>query len=277
MLGFVPQPNLRTDNYYSAIPSQSSPIEVNFAEIGIIEVSTSQIAIFKSGLPEVSLIPDSIAKVAANKDATTFIVDPSKVSTTEIGFLPITVVSPASISEISFPQNSTTKVNNDDGTLKINTTQINTSEQSFTRILNNNFGKISLSSSISPQQFFNSNFVSLDPHSSIPLLDNIYSTVNTKISKQNRLLNSNFDLTFQITDLPTGQLAEAQVTHYTNQGIPNGGKILIYHNANGLGWFIDPTNFDHSEISQTLADTVIVGWVLRTKIFKNQPVIEIAS
>lgn len=49
----------------------------------------------------------------------------------------------------------------------------------------------------------------------------------------------------EITDLPTGQLAEAQVTHYTEQGIPNGGTILIDHNANGLGWFIDPTPLDH--------------------------------
>ncbi|WP_375448842.1 hypothetical protein [uncultured Nostoc sp.] len=121
-------------------------------------------------MPQISLIPDSIAKVAAKEDATTFIVNSSKVGTTKIGFLATTMVAPKSISQISFPQNSTTKVNNEDGTLQVDVTEVNTSHQSFTGVLNDNFGEISLSSSISTQQFFNSNSLSFDLHFSTPLL-----------------------------------------------------------------------------------------------------------
>jgi hypothetical protein len=187
MLGFVPQPNLRgdaialksdwiikykdgtvrrnlnssllaeeselyTENISSAISSHNSSIEVNFNQTGIVEVGTSQVAVFKGGLPQTCLIPDSISKVAANEDAFYTIVNPSKVGTTEVSVFPTTVVIPDSISKISFPQNSTTKVNIEGGILQINTTEVNTSEQPFTRVINDNFGEISLPSSISPQQ-----------------------------------------------------------------------------------------------------------------------------
>ncbi|MEH1889306.1 MAG: hypothetical protein V7K92_07515 [Nostoc sp.] len=138
--------------------------EANFAKFGIIKVGISRGTVYKAGLPQIGLIPDSIAKVAANEDTTTFIVNSSKVGTTEIGFLPTTMVAPDSISQISFPQNSTTKVNHEDGTLQIDITEVNTSHQSFTGVLNDNFGEISLSSGISSQQFFNNNSLSFDLH-----------------------------------------------------------------------------------------------------------------
>ncbi|MEH2226087.1 hypothetical protein [Nostoc sp.] len=171
----------RTDNLSSAIPSHNSPVEVNFSQAGIIEVGTSQVTVFKGGLPQIRSLPVSIAKVAASKDAFDTIVNPSKVGTTEIGFLPMTSA-PDSISKISFSQNSTTKVNTKGGILQINTTEVNTSEQTFPRVINSNISKISLPDSISTQQFLNSNSLSFDLHFSTPLLDNIYSTVYTKWS-----------------------------------------------------------------------------------------------
>jgi hypothetical protein len=69
------------------------------------------------------------------------------------------------------------------------------------------------------------------------------------------LFDPTFNLTLQITDLPTGQLAEAQITDYDSLGRPNGGTILIDADANGIGWFIDPTPNDNSEFTTSLTNT----------------------
>jgi large repetitive protein len=55
------------------------------------------------------------------------------------------------------------------------------------------------------------------------------------------------NIDFQITDLPTGQLGEATITDYDENGKPISGTIQIDYNANGVGWFIDPTPLDNSE------------------------------
>ncbi|MDB9377893.1 hypothetical protein, partial [Nodularia sphaerocarpa] len=85
--------------------------------------------------------------------------------------------------------------------------------------------------------------------------------VNNTFNQNNSLnfwqsqFNPTFNITLQITDLPTGQLAEAQITNYDTLGRPKVGTILIDHDANGIGWFIDPTPFDNSEYTTTLTDT----------------------
>lgn len=61
------------------------------------------------------------------------------------------------------------------------------------------------------------------------------------------------NINFQITDLPTGQLAEATIRGFDENGVANAGKILIDHDANGLppkgcvGWFVDETPLENSE------------------------------
>jgi large repetitive protein len=72
---------------------------------------------------------------------------------------------------------------------------------------------------------------------------------NTATNIWSNLLQSptQLDIDFQITDLPTGQLAEAIITDYDNSGNPLSGTIQIDHDANGVGWFIDPTPQDNSE------------------------------
>ncbi|MEA5554597.1 hypothetical protein VB713_27080 [Anabaena cylindrica UHCC 0172] len=114
--------------------------------------------------------------------------------------------------------------------IKINPTQVNPT-------------KVSLSSSISLQQFFTS-------HANTFLLTNIYSTAQTLWQTATPI-----NLNFEVTNLPTGQLAEAVITSYDSLGRPNGGTILIDNDANGLGWFIDPTPWENSEYSTTLTDT----------------------
>jgi hypothetical protein len=67
-------------------------------------------------------------------------------------------------------------------------------------------------------------------------------------------LNS-FNFNIEIADLPTGQLAEANITGFDPTGRPNSGTLYLDTDANGLGWYIDPTPWDNSEFSQTLTDT----------------------
>jgi Bacterial Ig domain/PKD domain len=121
------------------------------------------------------------------------------------------------------------------GNVQTNSTQINPS-------------KISLPSSIALQQFFSS-------HNTSPT--SIYDINNTALTLWNTSFypTSPLNLNLVIKDLPTGQLAEAQITQFSNNGIPTGGTLYLDTDANGLGWYIDPTPWDNSEYSQTLTDT----------------------
>ena len=129
--------------------------------------------------------------------------------------------------------------------VKISTQQTNTSQISATQIdlLQNNSCKVTLPSSISSQELFSSN---VTHNQTSEILNNIqFSATNIW---QNLLQPSTpIDITFQITDLPKGQLAEAQITSFGDNGQPNAGTILIDHNANDVGWFIDSTPEENSE------------------------------
>ncbi|WP_009633693.1 hypothetical protein [Synechocystis sp. PCC 7509] len=194
---------LSTEN----ISFYTSPVEVNFSQSSIIEAGTSQVAVFKGGLQQVGFLPISIAKVAASENATTYIIDPSKVGIAKVSVFPLPKM-PNSVSQISFPHNTTTEVNIETRPFQINTTEINTSGQFFMQVINSNITKISLSSSISPQQFLNGNFSKFPftvIHSLMPNLDNIYSTATSQWYKFLDLTTP-FDVNFQVVDLRAGQL-----------------------------------------------------------------------
>ncbi len=63
------------------------------------------------------------------------------------------------------------------------------------------------------------------------------------------VLISDRKFNFQITDLPQGQLAEANIAGFDSSEKPNAGTILIDHDANGVGCFIDETPLDNSSSS----------------------------
>jgi hypothetical protein len=64
-----------------------------------------------------------------------------------------------------------------------------------------------------------------------------------------------FNLKIEVTDLPTGQLAEATLTGYNTNGLPNSGTLTLDTDGNGLGWFIDTTPDDNTEFDQNLSTT----------------------
>ncbi|MBD2241879.1 cadherin-like domain-containing protein [Aulosira sp. FACHB-113] len=147
-----------------------------------------------------------------------------------------------SLAQISIPQVSPreSRIANI-GTNEINTSQFTFPQVNITQI---DSTKISLPSSVSLQQLPSS-------------YTHLYTSALTNTYKDNPLdlFDPTFNINFQIADLPTGQLAEAQITQFDALGRPNGGTILIDHNANGIGWFIDPTPLDNSEFASSLTDT----------------------
>ncbi|MGB3639369.1 MAG: DNA/RNA non-specific endonuclease, partial [Rivularia sp. (in: cyanobacteria)] len=199
--------------------------EVDCAHTSSLEMGGNQ-----ARITQIGSIQNSVTQVSSRQ------IDPTEISSIQSN-LPKISFPKAGIAEIDFIQNHF----GDNSIIQVNTTQFGSSQ--FIRPLNIGVTEISFPVGIPLQQLVSSNFP-----------DHYLPSSLTNTFKDNPL-----NLTLEITDLPTGQLAEAVVTHYTDQGIPNGGKILIDHNANGLGWFIDPTPFDHSEFSQTLTDTALLA------------------
>ncbi|MEM6716670.1 MAG: hypothetical protein AAF827_18950 [Cyanobacteria bacterium P01_D01_bin.6] len=100
--------------------------------------------------------------------------------------------------------------------MKTGLTHLNFSQLSTT--------EIPLPSGITLQQFLSSHELSLQD----------ITTSNWTSFLQGLNLS---DLNIEITNLPTGQLAEAQLTRFDANGHPIAGTILIDDDANGTGWF----------------------------------------
>jgi large repetitive protein len=113
--------------------------------------------------------------------------------------------------------------------LRFTNSQVNTSE-------------IPLTSSITLQQFLSSHNFNLQ---------------NTTIPTWTEFLTGTtpFNLNIEITDLPTGQLAEANITRFDPTGLPTSGTLTLDTDANGLGWFIDGTPWDNAEFGTLNAET----------------------
>lgn len=67
------------------------------------------------------------------------------------------------------------------------------------------------------------------------------------------------DIDIVVDDLPTGKLAQVQISQFDKQGLPTGGIITVDSDANGSGWFIDPTPFENSEFNQTLSGSALLA------------------
>jgi hypothetical protein len=66
---------------------------------------------------------------------------------------------------------------------------------------------------------------------------------NAMLSLWNQALHENQPLLVQIAiaDLPAGELGEASITRLDAAGRPAEGSIILDTNADGHGWFVDPT------------------------------------
>jgi hypothetical protein len=251
-------------NYDSSIGHSGIPDQISkTAETGIVNSSTSKISISQNS--SLNIIDSSFTKRSISS------IDVMQASPGQICFADI---SPAQVCgmQTSIYDNSLLQISRSkDNTSQIGISQVSTSQTSRFQISSTQID----TSQIKPFKvnesmiwdYFNSSKVSF------PVIISNYQLLSSHLPSHNltsdllsdfksnplnlwqSFFDPTFNLTFQITDLPTGQLAEAQITQFDPQGRPNGGTILIDDDANGVGWFIDPTPLDNSEFAQTLTDT----------------------
>ncbi len=256
-------PSSKTFNSAVIIPNTSiwhnGVAEKNLFKVDSFQVGSSQVSVTQIGTPQVNTYQDSSGKISSSQisfsKAGVFEFSPFQVGSGQIGKSELGEI------QVSFFKNGIGKV----GTNKTSFSQRDLSQISPSQISPIQKGVHSGTSEVSTTQI---NFIQIQASevesskisSPITVLFNQFLSVHTSTSELTNTFKDNLPhITLEITDLPTGQLAEAQVTEFTDQGIPNGGKILIDHNANGLGWFIDTTPLDHSEFSQTLTDTALLA------------------
>ena len=216
---------------------QISTKQIGISEISAIQIGATEISTAQVGTTQVGFFQTRHEQVGATQIGTAQ-VDPIQSSLTDVG---ITQVSPnqVNVNQIGIAQFSSAQVDSS----QVSTFQINTTQISPT--------KIPLPSSIPFDQLLSAYSGHNSPFASIYTINNSAQTLWTSLLNPTNPLNINL----QIKDLPTGQLAEAVVTKFDPQGRPNGGTIIIDTDANGIGWYIDPTPFDHSEFTQPLTDT----------------------
>jgi hypothetical protein len=249
-----------------------------------LEISTNENVIFttarESSSTENSINGISMMPANSNQISTSQIT-PAQINTLQISILDNRTIQSSfyqgSTKEIDSAQVSTSKI----GETQIGSTEINIPQDGIFEVNvvsptgfvsnYNSSSKVSLTGSVFFQQLFSgnfpshnivSNFVSNFKYSATNLWQSLYSQGERSAN------DPTFNINFQISDLPTGQQAEAQITCFDLQGRPNSGTLLIDlqgrpnsgtllidHDANGVGWFIDTTPWENSEFSQTLTDT----------------------
>jgi hypothetical protein len=242
---------------------QISPTQVRLTEVAFTESSTSQLRITQVGADQTSLANYGTAKISLNKTglikAGFTNTSPSEVSSAEIcsdcidaihqsplkiGINQDSLIQTTTIQD-STTQGSTFKIASIETAMsqvsssKTNTLKIDVFENAFGQ---SNSSKIPLPSSITLQQFLSSHNFSLQ---------------NTTIPTWTEFLTGTtpFNLNIAITDLPTGQLAEANITHFDSNGRPTSGTLTLDTDANGLGWFIDSSPWDNAEFGTLNAET----------------------
>jgi hypothetical protein len=220
--------NRHEDSIYQNTAFQGSLIQKSPFEICPRQVSSIQTSLVKSGIPQIgiyqnSLIQDGFLYSGSNQTGI------GQVSSIQIDPLQIGIIK-ISTTQITPAQVSLTQT----GKLQISSTQI-----SATQI---NSWKISFPSSITLQQFLSSHNFDLQ---------------NKTVPSWTEFLQSPtpFNLKVEITDLPTGQLAEGTITGYDTNGRPNSGTLTLDINGNNQGWFIDTTPGDNSEFDKQLTET----------------------
>jgi DNA/RNA endonuclease G (NUC1)/PKD repeat protein len=232
----------------TAINPSSIPIDILFKQ-SIFDVSTKQTSIgqvtfndfsrSQGSSSQISISQISTPECSPTKDST------SQISTTEIGSIQTNLV------QTSFTQiGSTQIVPFQIGLGQLLPAEINSTQIGIDYLINPNLitSKVSDSTGVESQNFFILNSW---------LLGHNPNLQNTTVPTWTEFLQSPtpFNLKIEVTDLPTGQLAEATVTGYDTFGRPNAGTLTLDTNGNSLGWFIDTTPEENSEFTTQLADT----------------------
>jgi hypothetical protein len=204
--------------------SQVSPNEITSGKDSFNEFSSNQLSSFKGGAGQVSINPTSSGQIGSNE------LTLNHFRFTESGS-PHVISTEVTATVVSTGHTSTID------TLTNRTILLPTSSSTHVSIGNFNLEEIAFSSSIETEELIGSHF--LNRHS--------FDLNNTTIPTWTEFLTGTtpFNLNIEITDLPTGQLAEANITRFDTFGRPTTGTLThLFHrrfandtDANGLGWF----------------------------------------
>lgn len=176
-----------------------APIEASFNKIGVLKNSPSKIDIVKTNLSERS---------------------PSKISPRHITIFKITFIYTGadkfSTAQVTFVKPTGIEVGVGEVGLMVNNSFVDSIPPVSTSAIPASL--ISFSPSVLSNQFFSI-------HDSTPQIINDLNTIATNIWSD--LLNPEtpLNITFQVTNLPNGQLAEAQITSFDTSRMPNAGTI----------------------------------------------------
>jgi hypothetical protein len=222
-----------TLSFFQVSPDQLGKFQITAVEKALAERRITQIDPLHIGFGEISL-----------SDGRMYHSGVAQISSSEISPNQYGVIHTSS-EQSGFGQIRTTKINHFQiSSTQIDPAQINVNQQrSITYALNQlDSHEITFSSSVSLQQLFSGNIPNHNETSN--QLAKLSSTLPLYWN-----MGRDFKLNFNITDLPTGQLAEATITSYNAQGQSNAATIDIDINGNGQGWFLDSTPEDSSEFS----------------------------
>ncbi|NEQ97870.1 MAG: PKD domain-containing protein, partial [Cyanothece sp. SIO2G6] len=256
--------------------------EVTLSQPGITNNGSAQLYFFEEGFtnqirfPEITL-KDSVGQVSAAQigliESTSFKDSISKASTTEIA-----VIESSAIKSDIFNNSSTQVGPVENRVIQFGPTQIDVSQTSLSEVRRNKDGITQLSTT--EIGFSEHNFVQLNASqinasqvkpgeiqvsvSNIVPIQELFTVHNTPLQNTRKMPWANFlqgstlfNLNIEIRDLPTGQLAEATITRFDTNGQPIAGTILLDDDANGLGWYIDPTPWDNTEYHPDQTDTLL--------------------
>jgi DNA/RNA endonuclease G (NUC1)/PKD repeat protein len=220
------------------IVSTTSKVGIDF---GIPEISKSQISIEQSAtqISPVQMRPSQISP---------FQISPTEVSILTIGSnqIGISQIGASQITTAQFSDSST----NQAGFSEIETTQVKIAKIKSDQISSGEIGLTTGNKRLDFSEGRSGGIVNIFPIFHLSDAPQILSNLqNTTIDIWSDLLKAKtpINFTFNITHLPTGQLAEGTITSYNTNGTPKTATITIDDDANGVGWFIDTTPQDNSE------------------------------
>ncbi|MEO0848372.1 MAG: DNA/RNA non-specific endonuclease [Cyanobacteria bacterium J06648_1] len=232
---------IEDDFFKSTHFTLSSPSQVGITEIGLVETSLAKNSISENSSGEINLAESNLSENSIGEVNSFHVAFPKTTlehtNSTEIGE-----------AQVNLPEMTDIKLGITEVGIPINS-PFNTFIPQSSKTLSS---EILFAPSVEPEQFFSI-------HNSTPEITNVLNNTATNIWSDLLQPQTQLDINFQITDLPTGQLAEATITGFNDSGVPNTGTIAIDHDANGVGWFIDRTPLDNSEFIAQDTDSYLLA------------------
>ncbi len=185
-----------------------SPSKIGIGEVASFKSGFTKIGVFEDGRPKIDISESTLTERSVGK------ISPWHITSAKTTFIH-TGVDEFTKAQVTFVEPTQLEVGVGEVGLVVNNSFVDSIDP-----VNLNFpaSLISFSPSVLSNQFFSI-------HDSTPQIINDLNAIATNIWAD--LLNPGtlLNITFQVTNLPTGQLAEAQITSFDALGMPNAGTI----------------------------------------------------